>query len=78
MVFFQRLQDLTFFCKCLPGGDPFRNADGVTAAGLAVTAHQHIIRCVQKQDLIGDPLLIQLLQPLLDLLFAAASADIHG
>ena len=29
-------------------------------------------------DLIGDPLLIQLLQPLLDLLFAAASADIHG
>ena len=53
-------------------------ADGVTAAGLAVTAHQHIIRRVQKQDLIGDPLLIQLLQPLLDLLFAAASADIHG
>ena len=53
-------------------------ADGVTAAGLAVTAHQHIIRRVQKQDLIGDPLLIQLLQPLLDFLFAAASADIHG
>ena len=50
----------------------------MASSRLFVSFDQHVIGRVQKQDLIGDPLLIQLLQPLLDLLFAAASADIHG
>ena len=48
----QRLQNLAFLCKGLPRGNALRNADGMTAAGLAVAAHEHIVRGIQKQDLI--------------------------
>ena len=74
----QRLQDLTFLQKCLAGGKPLGNADGMAAAGLAVAAHEHVIRRIQKQDLIGCFLVVQLLQGSLDLFPAAAAAHIHG
>ena len=73
----QRLQDLAFLCKGLPRGNALRNADGMTAAGLAVAAHEHIVRGIQKQDLIQDPLLVQFMKCLLDLLAGAAAAHIH-
>ena len=50
----------------------------MAAAGLAVAAHQHIVRCIQKQDFVRSFLLVQLLQCLLDLLPRAAAAHIHG
>ena len=74
----QRLQDLTFLQESIPGGQSLCDADGVTAAGLAVAAHEHLVRRIQKQDLIGLFLLIQLLQRLLDLFPRAAAAHIHA
>ena len=49
----------------------------MAAAGLAVAAHEHVIRRIQKQDLIGLFLLIQFLQCLLDFFPRAAAAHIH-
>ena len=72
------LKDLTLNGKSLPGGDVFRDADGMAAAGLAVTAHQHIVGGVKEQDLVPDALLVQLLQRRFDLLFAAAAANVHA
>ena len=74
----QRLQDLTFLQKCLAGGKPLGNADGMAAAGLAVAAHEHVIRRIQKQDLIGFFLRIQFLQCLFDFFPRAAAAHIHA
>ena len=42
------LQGLPFLCQRFPGGDSLGNADGMAAAGLAVTAHQYIIRGIDE------------------------------
>ena len=73
----QRLQDLTFLQESIPGGQSLCDADGVTAAGLAVAAHEHLVRRIQEQDLVGFFLLIQLLQRLFDLFPRAAATHIH-
>ena len=44
----QRLQYFAFLCKGLPGGNSLGNADGVAATGLAVAAHEYIVRGIQK------------------------------
>ena len=72
------LQDSTLLPEGLPGGEALGDADGVAAARLAVAAHQHLVRRVEEEDLILYPLLVHLVQRVLDFLRRAAAADVHA
>lgn len=74
----QRLQDLPFPGKGLLGRDALIDTDGMAAACLAITAHQNLIGCIQKQDFIGNLLAVQLIQRMLYFLPGAAAPYIHG
>ena len=45
------LQNSTLLPEGLPGGEALGDADGVAAARLAVAAHQHLVRRLQKKDI---------------------------
>ena len=73
----QRLQQLALPGDCLGDGDLFADGDGVLTAGLFIAALDHGIICIQKQNIIVDLFLVQILKSLLELLNAAHTAHIH-